>query len=116
MPNGGYRGGNTLVPASEGRDEAHTITPEVGPMEATTPGPLAPEVLERDDVRRALAEHDFSAAFSLIKKWGGLSQNRISELENQPDTLTVQQLLDMANVLGLELRLGERATSKKTEW
>ena len=46
----------------------------------------------------------------------GLSQNRISELENQPDTLTVQQLLDMANVLGLELRLGERATSKKTEW
>ncbi|SBT89530.1 hypothetical protein GA0115233_101023 [Streptomyces sp. DI166] len=47
-------------------------------MEATTPGPLAPEVLERDDVRRALAEHDFSAAFSLIKKWGGLSQNRIA--------------------------------------
>nr|WP_228472855.1 helix-turn-helix domain-containing protein [Streptomyces cyaneochromogenes] len=47
-------------------------------MDATTPGPLAPEVLERDDVTRALAEHDFSAAFSLIKKWGGLSQNRIA--------------------------------------
>ncbi|MFE7275566.1 helix-turn-helix domain-containing protein [Streptomyces sp. NPDC057623] len=47
-------------------------------MDATTPGPLAPEVLERDDVKRALAEHDFSAAFSLIKKWGGLSQNRIA--------------------------------------
>ncbi|MFI9769580.1 helix-turn-helix domain-containing protein [Streptomyces sp. NPDC052415] len=47
-------------------------------MDATTPGPLAPEVLERDELQRALAEHDFSAVFSLIKKWGGLSQNRIA--------------------------------------
>ncbi|GGJ56546.1 helix-turn-helix domain-containing protein [Streptomyces brasiliensis] len=47
-------------------------------MDATTPGPLAPEVLDRDDLKRALAEHDFAAAFSLIKKWGGLSQNRIA--------------------------------------
>ncbi|MFE0865959.1 helix-turn-helix domain-containing protein [Streptomyces rochei] len=47
-------------------------------MDATTPGPLAREVLERDDVKRALEEHDFAAAFSLIKKWGGLSQNRIA--------------------------------------
>jgi hypothetical protein len=47
-------------------------------MDATTPGPLASEVLERDDLKRALAEHDFAAAFALIKKWGGLSQNRIA--------------------------------------
>ncbi|QKW30299.1 hypothetical protein HUT11_32390 [Streptomyces seoulensis] len=47
-------------------------------MNAITPGPLAADVLERDDVKRALAEHDFAAAFSLIKKWGGLSQNRIA--------------------------------------
>ncbi|MGW0190132.1 hypothetical protein ACWDV7_30855 [Streptomyces sp. NPDC003362] len=47
-------------------------------MDAITPGPLAPEVLERDGLKRALAEHDFAAAFSLIKKWGGLSQNRIA--------------------------------------
>jgi hypothetical protein len=47
-------------------------------MEATTPGPLAPEVLDRDDIRRALAEHDFAAVFTLAKKWGGLSQNRIA--------------------------------------
>ncbi|MFJ2443459.1 MULTISPECIES: hypothetical protein [unclassified Streptomyces] len=46
-------------------------------MDATTPGPLVPAVLDRDDVRRALAEHDFAAVFALIKKWGGLSQNRI---------------------------------------
>ncbi|WP_018545414.1 helix-turn-helix domain-containing protein [Streptomyces sp. LaPpAH-108] len=47
-------------------------------MDATTPGPLAPEVLDRDDLKRALAEHDFAAVFSLVKKWGGLSQNRIA--------------------------------------
>ncbi|MEV0186368.1 helix-turn-helix domain-containing protein [Streptomyces sp. NPDC050625] len=47
-------------------------------MDATTPGPLAPDVLDRADVTRALAEHDFAAAFALIKKWGGLSQNRIA--------------------------------------
>ncbi|MEU0744300.1 helix-turn-helix transcriptional regulator [Streptomyces sp. NPDC006134] len=47
-------------------------------MDATTPGPLALEVLNRDDLKRALAEHDFAEAFSLIKKWGGLSQNRIA--------------------------------------
>ncbi len=47
-------------------------------MDAATPGPLAPGVLDRDDLKRALAEHDFAAAFALIKKWGGLSQNRIA--------------------------------------
>ncbi|WP_411092761.1 hypothetical protein [Streptomyces sp. 049-1] len=47
-------------------------------MDATTPGMLALEVFERDDVRRSLEEHDFAAAFALIKKWGGLSQNRIA--------------------------------------
>ncbi|WP_200305746.1 helix-turn-helix domain-containing protein [Streptomyces adelaidensis] len=47
-------------------------------MDATPPGPLAPEILDRDDVKRALAEHDFAAAFTLVKKWGGLSQNRIA--------------------------------------
>ncbi|WP_037954043.1 helix-turn-helix domain-containing protein [Streptomyces sp. PRh5] len=47
-------------------------------MDATTPGLLAPDVLDRDDLRRALEEHDFAAAFSLIKKWGGLSQNRLA--------------------------------------
>lgn len=47
-------------------------------MDATTPGLLAPDVLDRADVRAALAEHDFAAVFTLIKKWGGLSQNRIA--------------------------------------
>ncbi|MET9424659.1 helix-turn-helix domain-containing protein [Streptomyces sp. NPDC006540] len=47
-------------------------------MDATTPGPLAPEVLDRADMRAALIEHDFAAVFALVKKWGGLSQNRIA--------------------------------------
>ncbi|MEX3100115.1 hypothetical protein DF268_27845 [Streptomyces sp. V2] len=47
-------------------------------MDTTTPGPLTPEILEREDLKRALQEHDFAAVFSLVKKWGGLSQNRIA--------------------------------------
>ncbi|MFJ7996904.1 helix-turn-helix domain-containing protein [Streptomyces sp. NPDC096310] len=47
-------------------------------MDATTPGPLAPEVLDREDLRAALIEHDFAAVFALVKKWSGLSQNRIA--------------------------------------
>jgi len=44
----------------------------------TPVSPLGPDVLERDDLRRALDEHDFAAAFALIKKWAGLSQNKIA--------------------------------------
>jgi HTH-type transcriptional regulator/antitoxin HipB len=47
----------------------------------------------------------------------GLSQNRISELEAKPETLTVEQLLALLNVLGLEMTLGERAGGKtRVEW
>jgi HTH-type transcriptional regulator/antitoxin HipB len=47
----------------------------------------------------------------------GLSQNRISELESRPETLTVEQLLALLNVLGLELQIEERAAGKpKAEW
>jgi len=47
----------------------------------------------------------------------GLSQNRLSELEAKPETLTVEQLLALLNVLGLEMSLGERAGGKsRVEW
>ncbi|MFH8573796.1 helix-turn-helix domain-containing protein [Streptomyces sp. NPDC017993] len=39
---------------------------------------LGSDVLARDDLRKALDEHDFAAAFTLIKKWAGLSQNKIA--------------------------------------
>ncbi|GAB2913010.1 helix-turn-helix domain-containing protein [Streptomyces mayteni] len=36
------------------------------------------ELLERPELRCALAEHDFAAVFALLRKYGGLSQNRIA--------------------------------------
>ena len=48
----------------------------------------------------------------------GLSQNRLSELEARPETLTVEQLLALLSILGLEMTLSERAQTPKTksEW
>ena len=48
----------------------------------------------------------------------GLSQNRLSELESRPETMTTEQLLALANVLGLEMTLAVRsaAPSGKVEW
>jgi len=47
----------------------------------------------------------------------GLSQNRLSELESRPETLTVAQLLALLNTLGLEITVAEQAASKpKAEW
>ena len=43
----------------------------------------------------------------------GLSQNRLSELENNPGTLTIDQLLALVNALGLELAIGERKPAGK---
>lgn len=49
----------------------------------------------------------------------GLSQNRVSYLEQHPDELSFKQLLGWATVVGLELRLGEREnleSTPQTEW
>lgn len=47
----------------------------------------------------------------------GLSQNRLSELESRPETLTVAQLLALLNALGLEMTVAEQAATKsKAEW
>jgi HTH-type transcriptional regulator/antitoxin HipB len=49
----------------------------------------------------------------------GLSQNRISHLEQHPDELSFKQLLSWCTAVGLELRLGERdslESTDKTEW
>lgn len=39
----------------------------------------------------------------------GISQNRLSELEENPDRLTLDRLLALANVLGLELSIHDKA-------
>lgn len=49
----------------------------------------------------------------------GVSQNRVSHLENHPEELSVKQLLSWCSALGLELKLGERGTSaasNSAEW
>jgi HTH-type transcriptional regulator/antitoxin HipB len=46
----------------------------------------------------------------------GLSQNRISELESHPQTLTVEQLLGLLNVLGLEMGIREQNGTPTSEW
>jgi HTH-type transcriptional regulator/antitoxin HipB len=47
----------------------------------------------------------------------GLSQNRLSELESRPETLTMAQLLALLNALGLEMTVAEQAAPKtRTEW
>lgn len=47
-----------------------------------------------------------------------LSQNRLSEIEADAGKLTVERLLELANLLGLEVVVQERATPSrsKTEW
>lgn len=49
----------------------------------------------------------------------GLSQNRISYLEQHPDELSFKQLLGWCAAVGLELRLGERdstPSANPAEW
>ena len=49
----------------------------------------------------------------------GLSQTRISYLENHADEISIKQLLSWCSVLELELQLGERDTStvrNPAEW
>jgi HTH-type transcriptional regulator/antitoxin HipB len=49
----------------------------------------------------------------------GLSQNRISYLERNPDELSFKQLLSWCAAIGLELRLGERHSVESkdvSEW
>jgi HTH-type transcriptional regulator / antitoxin HipB len=48
-----------------------------------------------------------------------ISQNRLSEIEANPGTLTVDRLMELANLLGLELVIQDRPSTKptsKTEW
>jgi len=48
-----------------------------------------------------------------------ISQNRLSEIETDTGKLTVERLLELANLLGLELVIQDKATtphSTKLEW
>jgi HTH-type transcriptional regulator/antitoxin HipB len=48
-----------------------------------------------------------------------ISQNRLSEIEANPGTLTVDRLLELVNLLGLELVIQDRPSTQrasKAEW
>ena len=47
-----------------------------------------------------------------------ISQNRLSEIEANPGTLTVERLLELANLLGLEVIIQDKAARPmpKAEW
>lgn len=48
-----------------------------------------------------------------------ISQNRLSEIETSPGTLTVARLLDLVNLLGLEVVIRDGPTGKsvsRAEW
>ena len=63
--------------------------------------------------RKALALSQMEVAARL-----GLSQNRLSELESRPETMTTEQLLGLLNVLGLEMAIAARVSTPKpkVEW
>ncbi|MCQ8189308.1 hypothetical protein [Streptomyces rugosispiralis] len=44
-----------------------------------SPAALPPHVLEREDMRAALACHDFGTVFTLARKWGGISFTKIAD-------------------------------------
>lgn len=46
----------------------------------------------------------------------GLSQNRLSELEQGAATITVAQLLAMTALYGLQLEVANRASRPSTDW
>jgi HTH-type transcriptional regulator/antitoxin HipB len=49
----------------------------------------------------------------------GISQNRLSELEAHPESLTLERLLALLNLLNLELAVRERPASggsRRVEW
>ena len=48
-----------------------------------------------------------------------ISQNRLSEIEAHPGSLTVDRLLDLCNLLGLEVVIQDRASehpAAKAQW
>ncbi len=46
----------------------------------------------------------------------GISQSRLSTLEADPSSLTLDRLLVLVNALGLELILQDKSDAPKTEW
>lgn len=70
------------------------------------------QLLKAARKRRKLTQTDIAGRL-------GLSQNRVSYLEQHPEELSFKQLLGWSAAIGLELKLGERESLEPTiqaEW
>ena len=65
-------------------------------------------------LRSARRERGLSQAQAGLRL--GLSQSRLSELEQDAATVTVAQLLAMASLYGLQLEVATRASQAPTAW
>ncbi|WP_454827684.1 helix-turn-helix domain-containing protein [Paraburkholderia xenovorans] len=75
--------------------------PAALPSQPLVTAPQLGQLLVASRKRRKLTQAE-------VARRVGLSQNRISYLEKNPDELSFKQLLSWCSAIGLELRLGER--------
>ncbi|ANZ18979.1 helix-turn-helix transcriptional regulator [Streptomyces noursei] len=90
---------------------------------------LPSEVLARSDVRESIEAHDFGRLFHLVRKWAGISYNRIGEAcdikssriselargEGSITTLTkIEKIADALRIPGCMLRLASRPWESMT--
>ncbi|EIF33977.1 DNA-directed RNA polymerase specialized sigma subunit [Burkholderia sp. Ch1-1] len=86
--------------------------PAVLSSQALVTAPQLGQLLVASRKRRKLTQAE-------VAQRVGLSQNRISYLEKNPDELSFKQLLSWCSAIGLELRLGERGgveSKNISEW
>lgn len=62
------------------------------------PAPVDPELCRRDDMRAAIARHDFGVVYLALKDEAGLSQRRIAGLTGQAQS-EVSEILSGRRVL-----------------
>jgi len=75
----------------------------------------APQLRQIITARRRAAKLSQSALAAKLS----LSQNRLSEIEATPGSLTVERLLELCNLLGLEVVIQDRSSARptpKAEW
>jgi HTH-type transcriptional regulator / antitoxin HipB len=75
--------------------------PAALPAQTLVTAPQLGQLLVASRKRRKLTQAE-------VAQRVGLSQNRVSYLEKNPDDISFKQLLSWCSAIGLELRLGER--------
>ena len=74
----------------------------------TTPTQVG-EILRRRRKSRRMAQRELAEKL-------GVSQGRLSALESDPASLTLERLIVLAKLLGLELVLRDKSAASSAEW